>query len=226
MDIDMALQLEYLGRLCLAGVCGLFVGYERINRGKEAGVRTHFIVALASALMMEISKYGFYDMLSLEGVAALRFDPARVAAQIVTGIGFLGAGIIFVRNQTISGLTTAAGVWGTAGVGMAIGAGMYVVGIAGTVLIVVAQVLLHKNFPFLHVQASEHLRLEVERDGDGLKHVTDTLIQHNVTVLAVRAEESGGSVVISMTLRLPRDYSMVRLLELMAGHPCVRALDV
>lgn len=226
MNIDMALQLEYLGRLCLAGVCGLLVGYERINRGKEAGIRTHFIVALASALMMEISKYGFYDMLSLQGVEALRFDPARVAAQIVTGIGFLGAGIIFVRNQTVSGLTTAAGVWGTAGVGMAIGAGMYAVGMAGTALIVVAQVLLHKSFPFLHVQAPEHLRLEVERDGDALAHVTDTLIQHNVAVLSVRAEESGGRVEIHMTLRLPRDYSVARVLELMAGHPCVKAIDV
>lgn len=225
MNIDMALQLEYLGRLCLAGVCGLFVGYERINRGKEAGMRTHCIVALASALMMEISKYGFYDMLSLQDMAALRFDPARVAAQIVTGIGFLGAGIIFVRNQTVSGLTTAAGVWGTAGVGMAIGAGMYVVGMAGTVLIVVAQVLLHRNFPFLPVQA-EHLRLEMERDSDGMAYVTDTLSQHDVTVLAVHAEESNGRVVISMTLRLPRKYSMARVLELMAGHPCVKAIDV
>ncbi len=223
MDIDILLQLEYLGRLCLAGVCGLLVGYERINRGKEAGIRTHFIVALASALMMEVSKYGFYDMAGLEGVA---LDPSRVAAQIVTGIGFLGAGIIFVRNQTVSGLTTAAGVWGTAGVGMAVGAGMYVVGVMGTALIVVAQVILHKNFKWFQVQTPDHLRVEMERSGGGLAHVTDTLIKHKVTVLALRADENNGRVVADITLRLPRDYSMAKLLELMDGHPCVKGVEL
>lgn len=221
--MDILLQLEYLGRLGLAGVCGLLVGYERINRGKEAGIRTHFIVALAAALMMEVSKYGFYDMAGLPGVA---LDPSRVAAQIVTGIGFLGAGIIFVRNQTVSGLTTAAGVWGTAGVGMAVGAGMYVVGVVSTALIVVAQIVLHKNFKCFQVQTPDHLRVEVERGGGGLTHVTDTLIEHQVTVLALRADESGGRVTVDITLRLPRNYSMARLLELMAGHPCVKGIEL
>lgn len=223
MTIDLMLQLEYLGRLCIAGVCGLLVGYERINRGKEAGIRTHFIVALASALIMEVSKYGFYDMTGMEGVS---LDPSRVAAQIVTGIGFLGAGIIFVRNRTVSGLTTAAGVWGTAGIGMAVGAGMYVVGIAGTVLIVVAQIILHKQFKFLQVQTPDHLRVEVERGGGGLAYITDTLIEHRVTVLALRAEEDGRRVVVDVTLRLPKNYSMAKLLQLMEGHPCIKGVEL
>lgn len=223
MTIDLMLQLEYLGRLCIAGVCGLLVGYERINRGKEAGIRTHFIVALASALIMEVSKYGFYDMTGMEGVS---LDPSRVAAQIVTGIGFLGAGIIFVRNRTVSGLTTAAGVWGTAGIGMAVGAGMYVVGVAGTVLIVVAQIILHKQFKFLQVQTPDHLRVEVERGGGGLAYITDTLIEHRVTVLALRAEEDGRRVVVDVTLRLPKNYSMARLLQLMEGHPCIKGVEL
>lgn len=223
MTIDLMLQLEYLGRLCIAGVCGLLVGYERINRGKEAGIRTHFIVALASALIMEVSKYGFYDMTGMEGVS---LDPSRVAAQIVTGIGFLGAGIIFVRNRTVSGLTTAAGVWGTAGIGMAVGAGMYVVGVAGTVLIVVAQIILHKQFKFLQVQTPDHLRVEVERGGGGLAYITDTLIEHRVTVLALRAEEDGRRVVVDVTLRLPKNYSMAKLLQLMEGHPCIKGVEL
>lgn len=84
-------------------------------------------MALAAALIMVVSKYGFSDVTTLKGVA---LDPSRIAAQIVTGVGFLGAGMIFVRNQTISGLTTAAGVWATAGIGMTIGAGLYFLGVA------------------------------------------------------------------------------------------------
>lgn len=224
MHIDVFLQLEYLARLCIAGICGLCIGYERVNRGKEAGVRTHFIVALAAALMMEVSKYGFYDMTGLAGVA---LDPSRVAAQIVTGIGFLGAGIIFVRNQTVSGLTTAAGVWGTAGVGMAVGAGMYVVGVVGSLFIVIGQIILHKNFKCFHVPPQEHLRVEVEAGTSGLAYVTATLIEHKVTVLSVRAEEVGNRrICVDINLRMPHEYSMAQLLDLIAGNPHVKAIEL
>ncbi|MDO5695925.1 MAG: MgtC/SapB family protein [Eubacteriales bacterium] len=128
--------VQLIIRMFTAGLCGYVVGFERSNRNKEAGVRTHFIVAMSAALMMIVSKYGFDDI--------VKFDASRVAAQIVSGIGFLGAGIIFVKNNSfVSGLTTAAGIWATAGVGMAVGAGMYVVGIAATVMIVLAQFLFH-----------------------------------------------------------------------------------
>lgn len=224
MSVDFILQLEYLGRLCIAGVCGLLIGYERINRGKEAGVRTHFIVALASALIMEVSKYGFYDMTGLEGVA---LDPSRVAAQIVTGIGFLGAGIIFVRNQTVSGLTTAAGVWGTAGIGMAVGAGMYTVGVMGTLLIVVAQIILHKNFRCLHMPPQEHLRVEIEAGSNGLAFLTATLIENNITVLSVRVEEVGGCRIgVDINARLPRKFTMAQLLQLLANNPHIKAIEL
>ena len=105
MDITVFTELEFFFRILIAGICGGLIGYERNNRLKEAGIRTHLIVALAAALIMVVSKYGFSDVTTLKGVA---LDPSRIAAQIVTGVGFLGAGMIFVRNQTISGLTTAA----------------------------------------------------------------------------------------------------------------------
>lgn len=134
----MIQNTELIGRIVLATVCGSFIGYERTNRNKGAGIRTHAIVALASAVMMIVSKYGFYDIDN--------YDASRVAAQIVSGVGFLGAGLIFVRNNNvISGLTTAAGVWGTAGVGMAIGAGQYIIGIFTTILVVFIQIFLHKE---------------------------------------------------------------------------------
>ena len=96
---------------------------SRKNRRKEAGVRTHVIVALASCLMMEISKYGFFDL--------GKFDGARIAAQVVSGIGFLGAGMIFVHKNSIKGLTTAAGVWATSGIGMAVAEQDYLSGYEG-----------------------------------------------------------------------------------------------
>lgn len=97
---------------------------------KSAGIRTHMVVAVAPALFMLVSKYGFFDLLSLHDIS---LDPSRIAAQIVTGISFIGAGTILVRREQISGLTTAAGVWATAAIGMAVGAGMYVIGIVSTV---------------------------------------------------------------------------------------------
>lgn len=119
-------QLVLVLRMLLASLCGMAVGYERKIHLKSAGEKTHVIVALASALMMEVSKYGFSDIGDADG--------ARIAAQVVSGISFLGAGIIIKRNQNVEGLTTAAGIWMMSGIGLAIGAGMYVMGVLCTVL--------------------------------------------------------------------------------------------
>ena len=126
----------------------MIVGIERKNRSKEAGTRIHFVVACGAALIMVISKYAFFDLITEPGFlgADVRLDPSRVASTIASGIGFLGAGMIFVHKNTVIGLTTAAGIWATSGIGMAIGAGMYVIGISVTLIILIAQILLHMNF--------------------------------------------------------------------------------
>ncbi|NLU73555.1 MgtC/SapB family protein [Streptomyces sp. HNM0575] len=111
-------QLSELG---LALVLSTLIGWERGSQQKSAGLRTHALVGIASALMMQISQYGFSSVLDLENVS---FDPSRVAAQIITGIGFIGGGLIFVRRDAVRGLTTAATVWLTCGVGMACGGGL------------------------------------------------------------------------------------------------------
>ena len=113
-----------VGRLALASALGMVIGIERTYRAKTAGIRTHFLVALGSALFMIVSRYGF------EGTG----DPGRVAAQIVSGIGFLGAGTIIMQKHVVHGLTTAAGMWVAAGIGMASAAGLYVVAVISTVL--------------------------------------------------------------------------------------------
>ena len=151
-------QWELILRLLLAIVCGFIVGQERKNRSKEAGIRTHIIICLGSALIMIISKYGFSDL------DASRFDPARMASQVVSGIGFLGAGMIIVRRQTISGLTTAAGMWATSGVGLAIGAGMYVLGIAAALGIVLVQIIFHMEFVRQQYHEVDTLVVEVDKD--------------------------------------------------------------
>ena len=137
--------IQYIVRIVISGICGMLIGIERKNRSKEAGIRTHFVVACGAALIMVVSKYAFFDVIAkglYDGVE-VKLDPSRVASTIASGIGFLGAGMIFVHKNTISGLTTAAGIWATSGVGMAIGAGMYSVGIASTIIIIVAQIVLH-----------------------------------------------------------------------------------
>lgn len=125
------MAMEFVFRLFVAGVMGALVGLDREYRAKEAGYRTHFLVSLGSALIMIISQHGFDGVLHEVGVG---LDPSRVASQVVTGIGFIGAGTIILHKQTVRGLTTAAGIWATSGIGLTIGAGMYVLGISATIL--------------------------------------------------------------------------------------------
>lgn len=122
---------DFALRLFVAGAMGVLIGLEREYRAKEAGYRTHFLVALGSALMMIVSQYGFMEVLKTD---LIRLDPSRIAAQVVSGIGFIGAGTIILQKQIVRGLTTAAGIWATSGIGLAVGAGMYAVGISATLL--------------------------------------------------------------------------------------------
>jgi putative Mg2+ transporter-C (MgtC) family protein len=119
---------DLLLRVALAGLLGGLIGLERQLRAKDAGLRTHVLVGIGSALFMIVSKYGFEDILQENHVA---LDPSRVAAQVVSGVGFLGAGTIIIQKQIVKGLTTAAGMWVTSAIGLVIGSGMYAIGIYG-----------------------------------------------------------------------------------------------
>ena len=135
---------EFILRLFVAALLGGFIGLDREYRAKEAGYRTHLLVSLGSALMMIVSQYGFTEV--IEKIDIARYDP-------VTGIGFIGAGTIILQRQVVRGLTTAAGIWATAGIGLAVGAGMYVLGIVTAVLTLVGLELLPyllKDFSMRH----------------------------------------------------------------------------
>lgn len=126
---------DFVWRLVLAALFGTIIGLDQEYREKEAGFRTHFLVSLGSALMMIVSQYGFSEILTHDGVS---LDPSRIAAQVVSGIGFIGAGTIIFNHQIVRGLTTAASLWATAGIGLTAGAGMSWLALAATILTLVA----------------------------------------------------------------------------------------
>lgn len=143
VDISpISAQLPWILRLVIASLCGALIGYERAIQRKSAGVRTHIVVAFSSALFMILSKYGFADLMKISG---MEYDASRIAAQIVSGISFIGAGTILVKKSQISGLTTAAGVWATAAIGMAIGSGLYFLGIIATAILFIVQMIFHDD---------------------------------------------------------------------------------
>ena len=185
--------IEYILRILLAGVCGMLIGIERSNRSKEAGTRTHFMVACGAALIMVVSKYAFFDMITqgLYSGTEVRLDPSRVASTIASGIGFLGAGMIFIHKNSITGLTTAAGIWATSGVGMAIGAGMYAVGIASTVIIVVAQVILHLRGGWSKQLKTKNIIIKDIDRTDYQDYIVSKLQDVGVKVVDVNIDKNG-----------------------------------
>lgn len=125
---------EYLARIGLAFVLGAAVGLERERQPRPAGLRTHALVSVGAALAILVSTYGFSDVVGTNGVV---LDPSRVAAQVVSGIGFIGAGTIIAQSDRVRGLTTAASLWAVAAIGLAAGGGLYIPAIATTVIVLV-----------------------------------------------------------------------------------------
>lgn len=207
MEFINSEQLWYILRMFVAALCGSLIGLERKNRSKEAGVRTHCVVACASALMMIISKYGFSDI-------AAKADGARIAAQVVSGIGFLGAGMIFVHKNTVTGLTTAAGIWATSGVGLAIGGGMYIVGIASTVMIVSAQILLHMNFGRLMPPKQRKIIIKEVTEEGYQKYISDRFAEHKISVHDCFAEKTDTGINYTFKVDIPYDVSEECILNL------------
>ena len=142
---------EFVLRLFIACILGSIICLEREYSAKEAGYRTHFLVSLGSALIMIVSQYGFDEVLQKPG---MDLDPSRIAAQVVTGIGFIGAGTIILHKQIVRVLTTAAGIWATSGIGLAIGAGMYTLGISATILTLIGLEVLSLIFKSVGMKSS------------------------------------------------------------------------
>ena len=157
-------EYKYLLMMIFSIVLGFFIGLERKIRAKEAGVRTHTIVCFGSCLLMIISKYGFSELQS---------DASRIAAQIVSGIGFIGAGMIVYRKNVVHGLTTAAGVWATAGIGMACGAGLYFVALGGTVMMICVQCVLHINCKLFNMKHTYRIKISFTQTDNECERVKE-----------------------------------------------------
>ena len=215
LTADLFPQLEYLIRILIACLCGGVIGIERTLRQKDAGFRTHVIVALGASLMMVVSKYGFADSLA----AGYDPSPERIASNIITGISFLGAGMIFVRGANIKGLTTAAGVWSTAAVAMAIGAGMYITGIVSSVIIVIIQVLFHTFLiGFDKVLANDRtteMVIRAENSPQLLADIKKILTDHGFSIGSTKVELNGdGTLTVALTLKSQKHAELENAVEL------------
>lgn len=217
------LQVEMLLRVLIAGFCGVIIGYERKSRLKEAGIRTHFVVAVGSALMMIISKYAFQDQIGWDN---LSLDPSRIAAGVVSGVGFLGAGMIFMQRQTIKGLTTAAGIWATAGIGMAVGAGLYFIGVGVTLILFLGQVLLHGRIPWLTSPKAEKIRLVLDDEKDATQRLLDSLKEYSLPIVAFSTERQNSEIHLEITIKITKAVPVEQLLGTISVLPFVKSMEL
>ena len=208
-------ELKYLIGVLVSVVLGFAIGFERKLRYKEAGIRTHTIVCVGSALIMVVSKYGFGD--------SAEADASRVAAQIVSGIGFLGAGIIVYRRHEIRGLTTAAGVWATAGVGMAAGAGLYVVAVGSTVILIAIQCLFHLKCKLFQTKRFYSVKICFVQEDTESEKVKELFAAEHFNRLTIERRKSG--TVYNAVLNTDKEYSSQRLNEIMAENPFILSLE-
>ena len=217
-------QLDCIARIAIACLCGALIGFERSRRQKEAGIRTHIIVALGSALMMIVSKYGFFDIIDVHNNS---FSGDRIAANIITGISFLGAGMIFFRGSSVKGLTTAAGIWSTAGVGLAVGAGMYFIGGTATLLILVIQIIFHKWQLSADTQVFGKIVAVLENDESKIDFIADTLKREGIEIVSSRFDKAGDDKVkITYSVRSGNDVSAKRSMHLSRIIPEIVSLEV
>lgn len=178
---SLPIQLNLLGRLLLSGLLGAGIGYERSSQRKSAGLKTHVMVAIASALFTIVSKYGFSDGLHPS------YDPSRIASLVVTGISFIGAGTIIVHKEQISGLNTAAGLWATAAVGVAMGSGLVYLGISGAVLILLIQYIFRDDRLERWIKnVSLNLQIEANNQPEILSLIKNELNRNQVRNISVK----------------------------------------
>lgn len=199
--------------LLLAAALGFAMGFERKLRAKEAGIRTHTIVSMGACLMMLISLYGF------KGLS----DPSRVAAQIVSGISFLGAGIIVYRKREVKGLTTAAGVWATAAIGMACGARLYLLATAGCAILIGLQVLFHAPLKIFRPKYYYVLKITFEETGREREKIKELFkVDHYVHLFVERNNEK---LLYKATINTDKEFDSKTLDQIMKETPYILSIE-
>ena len=196
--------------LLLATILGFFIGLERKLRNKEAGIKTHTIVSFGAALMMLVSIHAFSEA-----------DKARVAAQIVTGVGFLGAGIIVYRKNVAHGLTTAAGIWTTAGIGMACAGGLYIIAITATGLMILIHLILHNKI--FAAKKGHLIKILFEQNYDERESIKKLFeIERFNSLIVKRVEEQ---LVYQAIIQTEQEYSSQKVDEIMKEHRFILLIE-
>jgi putative Mg2+ transporter-C (MgtC) family protein len=221
-SLDLALQLDLALRLLLAAVLGAVIGYEREIHDHPAGMRTHLLVSVGSAAFTVLSIYGFP---SEQGAPT---DTSRVAAQIVTGIGFLGAGAIIKYGTSVRGLTTAASLWATAAVGMATGAGWWAVAAITTAIVVLSLWPLNSVVKRIRSLGSNQVRLRLQTSSlesvGGLRRAVD---DRRIEISAINTEQTDrGRHEIEVVLQVPPSVDRAELIELVESVPDIDVIEV
>ena len=213
--------MDYIIRILVAALLGGAIGLEREYRAKDAGFRTHFLLALGSALFMVLSQYGFGEVLDhFADNPNVRLDVSRVAAQIVTGIGFIGAGTIIFQKRTVHGLTTAAGVWVAAAIGMACGASMYILACVSTALVLLGMesmnIFLHQ---FGESQFSVRFSAPTQQHIEQVhQHLSELQIRIKSYRMEERTDSSGQpSYVVSLDLHVRRNRLRQQMLDILSS---------
>lgn len=215
----------YILALLTATICGAAIGVERTHRQKEAGIRTHIIVALGSALIMIVSKYGFFDIINMTGIEGnVNLDGARLAAQVVTGISFLGAGII-VYKGTVKGLTTAAGVWTTAGIGLAAGAGMYGIAVYSTLILLLVQIVIHRILPVENTSTTS-VTMKLIDDPEVVEKVTAIFLENDYEIISNSVEKRHEKYVCLFTIKAKSHINPEDVTNLFANKEYVLSITI
>lgn len=224
-SIDLGLQLDLALRLLAAAVLGAVIGFEREIHDHPAGMRTHLLVSLGSAAFTVLSIYAFTDPSAPAGTAPV--DTSRVAAQVVTGIGFLGAGAIIKYGTSVRGLTTAASLWATAAVGMAVGAGWWLVALVATAIVVFSLWPLNSIVNRIRVHGPRPLRVRVHAPSlDALGGLSRAMSSRRVEIAEVNTQRLGkGTYEIELLLKRPITLSQHDLIELVDAVPDVEIVE-
>lgn len=217
-------QLELLVRLLMASVCGAIIGFERNRHQKEAGMRTHIFVALGACVFAVCSKYAFTDMMGMKGI---NVDIGRIASNLVTGCCFLGAGVIFIRNKAVTGLTTAAGVWVVAGIGLCFGTGMYIVGAGALLIDIIVQYVLHGVFSRVEGVSTRHIGFVLNNEENVLEDFVADLkkIDGQLEIVGVTHKESNYDI-ITLNLRMSANAKKIDIIEFMEKYPFVLSAEL
>ena len=189
---------------------GGIIGVEREYRAKEAGLRTHFLVAMGSALFMILSQFGFESQL---GMPTISLDPSRIASQVVTGIGFIGAGTIIFQKHVIKGLTTAAGLWVTSAIGLTCGSGMYLLAVTATLLVLLCLETIY--FVLLRF-GSRNISVTISTaERENINRVINRLRHDNVSMDSYEMKKQDGLYTVSMELKVKRNNYRNQIIEFM-----------